>query len=149
MIVYIIPIAALLLAFMSLLATLRFIVSRQGLYWVFPAIISLILFFLNLQTLLEAGEAEPISIDLSFEATAPLILAALWYLTIIVFHYALKKTISENRFENDSIKNRAEAEYLEKYEARMRRKSQKRRSEKSENSSYIPSVPEYKTAEDD
>ena len=63
MIVYIIPITALLLAFMSLLASLRFIFSRQGLYWVFPAMISLIL-------------------------------AALWYMMIIVFHYALKKTIT-------------------------------------------------------
>ena len=112
MIVYIIPITALLLAFMSLLASLRFIFSRQGLYWVFPAMISLILFFQNLQQLLLAGEEEMAGIDLSFPSLSPLILAALWYMMIIVFHYALKKTITENRFENDSIKNRAEAEYL-------------------------------------
>ena len=34
MIVYIIPITALLLSFMALLASMRFIFSRQGLYWV-------------------------------------------------------------------------------------------------------------------
>ena len=149
MIVYIIPITALRLAFMSRLASLRFIFSRQGLYWVFPAMISLILFFQNLQQLLLAGEEEMAGIDLSFPSLSPLILAALWYMMIIVFHYALKKTITENRFENDSIKNRAEAEYLEKYEARIRRKSRKAREEKSGNSASVPSVPEYRTPQDD
>ena len=144
MIVYIIPIIALLLTFMSLLASLRFIFSRQGLYWVFPAIISLILFFLNLQRLLIIGEEAPETIDLSFSAIAPLALAGLWYLMIIVFHYALKKTIVENSFENDSVKNRAEAEYLEKYEARIRRKSRRQRMERTENSASVPSVPEYR-----
>ena len=50
MIVYIIPIPALMLTFMALLASLRFIFSRQGLYWIFPAIISLLMFFQNLNT---------------------------------------------------------------------------------------------------
>ena len=149
MIVYIIPIAALLLTFMSLLASLRFIISRQGFYWVFPAMISLILFFQNLQTLLAVGEEAPAAMDLSFSAISPLLLAFLWYAMIIVFHYALKKTVMENRFENDSIKNRAEAEYLEKYEARMRRKSRKQREERKENSAAVPSVPEYRMPEDE
>lgn len=144
MIVYIIPIITLLLTFMALLASLRFIFSRQGLYWVFPALISLILFFLDLQTLLVVGEDEPQAVDLSFQAVAPLMLAALWYMMIIVFHYALKKAIVENSFENDSVKNRAEAEYLEKYEARIRRKSRRQRMERTENSASVPSVPEYR-----
>ena len=145
-IVYIIPITALLLSFMSLLASMRFIFSRQGMYWIFPAIISLILFFGNLRTLLAAGEA-----GASYTVTdfIPFVLAFLWYMMIVVFHYALKKTITENRFENDSIKNRAEAEYLEKYEARMRKKSRKQRSEDENNSASIPSVPEYRTPSDD
>ena len=147
MFIYIIPITALLLTFMALLASMRFIFSRQGAYWIFPAIISLLLFFQNLETLLfigsqEAGAAAPVPFR-------PLVLALLWYMMIIVFHYALKKTITENRFENDSIKNRAEAEYLEKYEARMRRKSRKAREEKSGNSASVPSVPEYRTPQDD
>ena len=149
MIVYIIPITALLLTFMSLLASLRFIFSRQGLYWVFPAIISLLLFFQNLERLLVLGEAGITSFEYSFSNFSPFILAFLWYMMIVVFHYALKKTITENRFENDSVKNRAEAEYLEKYEARMRKKSRKQRSEDENNSASIPSVPEYRTPSDD
>ena len=97
MIVYIIPITALMLTFMALLASLRFIFSRQGLYWIFPAIISLLMFFQNLNTLLMLGEAGITSFEYNFTNFAPFILAFLWYMMIVVFHYALKKKIDEYR----------------------------------------------------
>ena len=149
MIVYIIPITALLLTFMSLLASLRFIFSRQGLYWVFPAIISLLLFFQNLDTLLIIGEEGITSFVYTFRSFSPFILSFLWYMMIVIFHYALKKTVEDNRFVNDSRKNKAEAEYLMKVEFRAVRKRRKKRKEELENSASVPSIPEYRTPDND
>lgn len=143
MLVYIIPITALLLSFMSLLASLRFIFSRQGLYWVFPAIISTLLFFQNLDTLLILGESEIVVFEYTFRNFSPFILSSLWYMMIVVFHYALKKTVAENRFESDSRKNRAEAEYLMKVEMRKTRKVRKEKVKYIENKAGIPEIPEY------
>ena len=147
MFIYIIPITALLLTFMALLASMRFIFSRQGAYWIFPAIISLLLFFQNLETLLfigsqEAGAAAPVPFR-------PLVLALLWYMMIIVFHYALKKNIPENRFDSDARKNRAEAEYLMKVEMRAKRKARKARQKYLENRTSVPSIPQYRTPDED
>ena len=146
---YIIPLTCLLMTVMASLTCLRFILSREGLYWVIPCLISIILTFENMDTLLIAAETSIMPDYRTLRGISPVLIAFLWYMMIIVFHYALKKTITENRFENDSIKNRAEAEYLEKYEARMRRKSRKAREEKSGNSASVPSVPEYRTPQDD
>ena len=76
MFVYIIPLTALLLSFMALLASMRFIFSRQGLYWLFPAIISLLLFFQNLDTLLLLGEEDITEFAYTFRNFAPFVLAA-------------------------------------------------------------------------
>ena len=143
MLVYIIPITALLLSFMSLLASLRFIFSRQGLYWVFPAIISTLLFFQNLDTILILGESGIAVFEYTFRNFSPFILSSLWYMMIVVFHYALKKTVAENRFESDSRKNRAEAEYLMKVEMRKTRKVRKEKVKYIENKAGIPEIPEY------
>ena len=148
MLVYIIPITALLLSFMSLLTSLRFIFSRQGLYWVFPAIISLLMFFQNLTTLLALGEAGITSFEYTFSNFSPFILAFLWYMMIVVFHYALKKTIDENRFESDSKKNRKEAEYLEKYERRKGRRERRKSMQRAASEHDVPSIPEYRTPDD-
>lgn len=149
MIVYIIPITALMLTFMALLASLRFIFSRQGLYWVFPAIISLLMFFQNLSTLLSLGEEGITSFEYTFENFSPFVLAFLWYMMIVVFHYALKKTIDDNRFESDSRKNRNEAEYLERYERRKGRRERLRTISKAATEQSVPSVPEYRSPDDD
>ena len=146
MFVYIIPLTALLLSFMALLASMRFIFSRQGLYWLFPAIISLLLFFQNLDTLMVLGEQEITEFEYTFRNFSPFILAFLWYMMIVVFHYALKKNITENRFESDARKNRAEAEYLMKVEMRKKKKDRKA---KKKYHTDIPSIPEYRTPDDD
>ena len=110
-------------------------------------IISLLLFFQNLETLLfigsqEAGAAAPVPFR-------PLVLALLWYMMIIVFHYALKKNIPENRFDSDARKNRAEAEYLMKVEMRMAKRRRKAKGRQLGNSTGVPSVPEYRSPEID
>ena len=149
MFVYIIPLTALLLSFMALLASMRFIFSRQGLYWLFPAIISLLLFFQNLDTLMVLGEQEITEFEYTVRNFSPFILAFLWYMMIVVFHYALKKNITENRFESDARKNRAEAEYLMKVEMRKKKKDRKAKKKYLENHTDIPSIPEYRTPDDD
>ncbi len=149
MFVYIIPITALLLSFMALLASMRFIFSRQGLYWLFPAIISLLLFFQNLDTLLILGEQEITQFAYTFRNFSPFILAFLWYMMIIVFHYALKKNIQSNRFESEARKNRAEAEYLMKVEMRQARRKRNERRKYIGNSTSVPSVPQYRMPDDE
>lgn len=148
-IVYIIPITALLLSFMALLASMRFIFSRQGMYWIFPAIISLLLFFQNLDTLLVLGEEGITEFAYTFRNFAPFILSFLWYMMIVVFHYALKKTVSIARFENDARKNRTEAEYLMKVEMRKARRVRRERKRSIENGAAVPSVPEYEFPDSD
>ncbi len=149
MIVYIIPLTALLLTFMSLLASMRFIFSRQGLYWLLPALISLLMFFQNLSTLLDLGEANITSFEYTFTNFAPFVIAFLWYMMIVVFHYALKKYIPENRFESESRKNRKEAEYLEKYERRKGRRERKISRTRAASEAAIPEIPEYESFADD
>lgn len=148
MFVFIIPLTALLLSFMALLASLRFIFSRQGLYWIFPAIISLLLFFQNLDTLLVLEEEGITEFAYTFRNFSPFVLAFLWYMMIVVFHYALKKNVAENRFESEARKNRAEAEYLMKVEMRRKRKIRTAKKEYLENRAEIPAVPEYRFPED-
>lgn len=134
---------------MALLASMRFIFSRQGLYWLFPAIISLLLFFQNLDTLLILAEQEITQFEYTFRNFSPFILAFLWYMMIVVFHYALKKNITENRFESDSKKNRAEAEYLMKVEMRKKRKVRKQNEKYLENHTEVPRVPEYRMPDEE
>ena len=148
MTVYIIPIATVLLSFLALIATLRFIFSRLGLYWVFPALISALFFFQNLNILLALGEAGLSSFEYTFSNFNPFTMAVLWYMMIVVFHYALKKNVDDNRFENDSRKNRTEAAYLEKYERRRGRRERKRRKKSTVDSLKIPEIPEYRTPDD-
>lgn len=133
---------------MALLASMRFIFSRQGLYWLFPAIISLLLFFQNLDTLLLLGEEDITEFAYTFRNFAPFVLAFLWYMMIVVFHYALKKNITENRFESEARKNRAEAEYLMKVELRQKKKARIAKKKYLENKASVPSIPEYRGPED-
>lgn len=149
MIVYIIPITALLLSFLALVTSMRFIFSRQGLYWVFPAIISLLLFFQDLIILLSLGEANITSFSYTFENFFPFVLSSLWYIMIAVFYHALSRNTSENKFESESRKNRKEAEYLEKYELRKGRRERRIAARKGRAEAFVPSIPEYNSPSDD
>ena len=149
MIVYIIPITALLLSFMALLASMRFIFSRQGLYWVFPAIISLLMFFQDLAILLSLGEANITTFEYTFANFSPFVMAFLWYMMVVVFHYALKKNAEENRFEIESRRNRKEAEYLEKFEMRKGRRERRIAEKRAASQASIPSIPGYEALPDD
>ncbi len=120
------PLLSLLFVFLSLLTSMRFILSREGNYWIIPGLISCILFLLNLDTLIRVLES-PDEVLMSFRSFAPFLISVLWYLMIITFHYALRYKVKENRFLSDGKKNLKEAEYLEKVERRKMKREEKER----------------------
>lgn len=109
------PIMALLVAFLCFLSTLRFLFSRQGLFWIIPSILSAFLSYLWFMNLFFPG-----SFMITFiKAPAfPLFASLLWYAVIISFHYATKKKNPRNRYRDDARKNLYEARYIEKMERR-------------------------------
>lgn len=137
---YIIPLSCLLLTLMASLTCLRFILSREGLYWIVPCIISIILTLENLDTLLIAAETAIRPEYNSIDDVAPALIAILWYLAIITFHYALKIKIKVNHFRNENRKNRKEAEFIEKMERRKRRKEYILEEKNKENKAEKPKL---------
>lgn len=144
MFVYVFPITALLLSFMALLSSVRFLFSRQGGYWILPTLISIVLCFYNLNNLLVIGEAGFANYVPTVISTLPTVLSFLWYIMVIVFHYALKLAIPENKYLNDSIKNKKESVYLEKFESRRNKFKRRNRYESESSKTKVPSVPAYK-----
>lgn len=124
--VYILPATTVLLSFLAFITCVRFFFSRQGLYWILPVLMSALFLLSGLQALLQLAET---GIALSygvFNDFYPFLMALLWYLMVTVFHYALNKHVEDNRFENDSRRNRKEAEFLDKAERRRTRHVSKR-----------------------
>lgn len=138
MIEYVLPLTALALSFLSFLACLRFLFSRQGFYWILPLITSVLLSIYNFYILLSpqrAITATPFSL-----VFFPVALSMTWYLVIIVFHYALKRTVSRNKYLNDQKKNYAEARFLEKAERRAYLLKSRKKGQKKTNGTYEPKV---------
>lgn len=138
--VYIIPLICLILTFMATLTCLRFILSREGVYWLLPCLISVILTLENLDTLLITAETSVMPDYRTMRNLAPVLIAFLWYMMIISFHYALRFKIKVNRYRNENRKNRNEAEYIEKMERRKRRKEYILQLKNRENSAEKPQI---------
>ncbi len=145
---YIIPVASLLFTFLSLIACMRFIFSRQGIFWILPALISTLLSYQNLNSLILISMSEK-GFSYTFTSFLPFILSFLWYMMIITFHYALKIAIKENKFISDSRKNRNEAIWNEKYEIRQTKRERKEREEWNQNKTEKPIIPPYHNEEID
>ncbi len=140
---YLLAIFALLFSFLALVSCLRFIFSRQFLYWILPSVISLVLSFQNLNTILILGTADETPSYVGFNEIIPLVLVILWYAMIVVFFFALRMAIPENKYLNDSKKNRAEALYLGKLEERKSMKLKREREETIANRTQVPEVRQY------
>lgn len=140
MFVYIITIASTFLSFMALLSCLRFLFSRQGIFWVVPLFISAILLYQNINSLLYFGE-DPSVVEVTFSSILPTLLSLFWYALVIIFHYTLKLAIPENRYVNDSRKNLSEAQYLEKYEIRKNKKARLDRNDNASKKNRKPNLP--------
>ena len=138
MVDYILPTASLLLTFLSALACLRFLFSRQFFFWFFPFCVSLLLCINNVFNLF--------STQRSFITGLPggqlllLLLSFFWYMIVVIFHYALKRGVEKNRFRNDMRKNYNEAKFLEKKEKRDFLRSSKKKKKAAINGAYMPPV---------
>lgn len=111
--IYLLPLASLLLNFLAMLACLRFLFSRQGLYWIIPLLLTGFLIWPNSLALYGvATDSTTIALPYTYFDLQPLLLSLLWYALIPTFHYALKKTIRVNNYEEQVRKNLHEARYL-------------------------------------
>ena len=137
---YIIPLICLLMTVMASLTCLRFILSREGLYWVIPCLISIILTFENMDTLLIAAETSIMPDYRTLRGISPVLIAFLWYMMIITFHYALRFKIKVNRYRNENRTNREEAEFIEKMERRKRKKEYVLEEKNRKNSAEVPDI---------
>lgn len=135
---YVIPLSALALSFLSFLACLRFLFSRQGFYWILPLLCSVLLSIYNFYILLSPQRA--LTATPFGQVFFPMVLSLVWYLVVIVFHYALKRTVSRNKYLNDQKKNYAEARFLEKVERRAYFYGRKKRSAEKANAAYKPKI---------
>ena len=140
MVDYILPTASLLLTFLSTLACLRFLFSRQFFFWLFPFCVSLLLCINNVFNLL--SPQSPFIVGLSGNQLVLLLLSFFWYMIVIIFHYALKKVVGKNRFRNDMRKNYNEAKFLEKNERRDFFRFSKKKKEVAINGAYVPTLSE-------
>lgn len=141
MIDYIIPIASLLLTFLAFFASLRFLFSRQGAYWIIPVVISLLLSANNAFYLFYPNL---VANELGFIYTFyPLVISFFWYLMIITFHFALKKNVVKNKYLDEMNKNLAEARIIEKMDRRNKIKEEDAKKLARVNAAYVPVV--YKT----
>ena len=148
MINFIVPTLALLLAFLSSIASFRYLITRQGIYWTIPFLISLILFYQNIITLLEATVAEG-DFLITFNSMLPLVLAILWYALIQAFHFALKTEREYNKYVDQSRKTDNEARFVLLTERRRTRKEQMEKKEEKRNKPVVPKVPSYSFPDDD
>jgi len=137
--VYIIVIVASMLSFMALLSCLRFIFTRQCFFWIVPLLISLILLYQNINMVIVYGEEANAKATLS--VLLPAFLSLFWYAHIVIFHYALKLAIPENKYINDSRKNLKEAMYIEKCERRKNRNEREDYKNKKTSKNSIPNIP--------
>ena len=141
---YVIPLISLLFCFMAFLTTMRFILSREGVYWLLPAIISIILFVQNLDLVIQITEMGLSYDPRTLRNIAPLVIAVLYYISIITFHYALRFKIAENRFRVENRKNRTEALFIEKVEQRKRKTERKKKEDNLGNKSREADIYEDK-----
>jgi len=125
---YGLPIVCLLLNFLAFAACLRFLFSRQGLYWVVPLIVTLFLVWPNALNLYTLASMESLRVEpYGYMDFQPLLLALFWYAMIVTFHYALKKTVKVNYNLEQVRKNLHEARYQMKAERITLERKQRRR----------------------
>ena len=120
-----VPIFTTLLCFLAGAACLRFILSRQGWFWILPLIISTMFLYISIEPLMNVATGAvsgsylvEISPDRSVREIFPLIIVLIWYAMIITFRYALKMVVPVNRHLINTEKNVKEARYMEKVELR-------------------------------
>ncbi len=142
--IYVLPLLALLLNFLAFASSLRFVLSRQGLYWLVPMCISILLGWFSGTQLLAAVSLRQWGLVMDTAMTIVLlVLSALWYVGVITFHFALKKTVAHNKHLDETWKNYHEARYLEKVTLRNYRKKSRRQRRNNAPASTLPVIRAY------
>lgn len=120
-----VPVFTTLLCFLAAAACFRFILSRQGWFWILPLIISAMFLYISIEPLMNVATGAvsgsylvEISPDRSVREIFPLIIVLIWYSMIITFRYALKMVVPVNRHLINTEKNLNESRYMEKVELR-------------------------------
>lgn len=136
---YGLPIVCLLLNFLAFAACLRFLFSRQGVYWVVPLIVTLFLLWPNAINLYAIASQESLRAKpYTYMDFQPVLLSLFWYAMIVTFHFALKKTIKVNYNLEQVRKNLHEARFQMRSERITLERKQKRQS------SYYANTPARK-----
>lgn len=117
---YILPLFCLLLNFVAMAACLRFLLSREGKYWIMPFLLSFLLFLQN-GSVLYAG-SRLATIALYAGGLVNTLISILWYAIIVIFHYALKKTTHASNYRLRVRKDLAESQFLLKSQAIARQR---------------------------
>jgi hypothetical protein len=139
MLMILVPISTTLLCFLACAACLRFILSRQGWFWVLPLFISVSFLYISIDPLMKVATGlisgpymVEISPDRSVREIIPLIIVFIWYSMIITFRYALKMVVPVNRHLLNTEKNLKESRYMEKVELRRRKKTMRKKARRSD-----------------
>ena len=137
--IYGLPLLCLLLNFLAFAACLRFLFSRQGLYWIIPLLVTVFILWPNAIRLYQiAGNGPMEEPFLTYFNLQPLFLSLLWYAMIVTFHFALKKTIRANYHHEQVKKNLHEARYQMAVESIIHQRKESRRKQ------YITNAPARK-----
>ncbi len=142
---YALPLACLLLNFLAFAACLRFLFSRQGLYWIVPLFLTAFILWPNALKLYQVASfptAE--TLPYSYTDLQPLLLSLFWYAMIVTFHFALKKTIRVNHYEEQVRKNLYEARYQKRVEAIiLQQKEARRKQYYTKQPALVPAINAY------
>ncbi|WP_320130378.1 hypothetical protein [uncultured Sphaerochaeta sp.] len=142
---YGVALLCLLLNFLAFTACLRFLFSRQGLYWIVPLLVTVFLIGPNAQKLyLIASQPGIQSLAFTLDELQPILLSFFWYFMIVTFHYALKKTIKSNYHREQIKKNLHEARYQQQVETlTYERKMARQKNYFGKAPSRLPSLQSY------
>lgn len=125
---YALPLVCLLLNFLAFAACLRFLFSRQGLYWIVPLLLTLFILWPNSLNLYRvASNPASVTLPYTYLDLQPLLLSLFWYAMIVTFHFALKKTVRINHYEEQVRKNLYEARYQMAVDTLIHQQKERRR----------------------
>jgi len=143
--IYALPLVCLLLNFLAFAACLRFLFSRQGLYWIVPLFLTLFILWPNALNLYQvASDISQVNLPYTYFDLQPLLLSLFWYAMIVTFHFALKKTIRVNHYEEQVRKNLFEARYQMAVEASVHQRKETRRKQYYTNQpAVVPTMDAY------
>lgn len=143
--IYALPLVCLLLNFLAFAACLRFLFSRQGLYWIVPLFLTLFILWPNSLNLFRvAGNPASVTLPYTYMDLQPLLLSLFWYAMIVTFHFALKKTVRVNHYEEQIRKNLYEARYQMAVDTLvLQQKERRRKHYYTKQAATVPSAGTY------